>query len=1333
MAQLAVGLAGAGVGSLFGAPGIGWAIGSFIGGQLFGPKPPDQEGPRLSDLTVQSATEGADMPLLWGDVRLPGMVIWADKKREIANEEDIDGKGGGSATYTTYTYTLNFAVSFGMAGDGSASKLRRVWANKKLIYDARADADAVSSGYNFKFYDGTQTAADPIIESVVGAGNAPAYKKQIVLVGYAWNLSKEFGNRLPQIDAEIVTNGTDAKTLASIETATQSGSLGSLYYSPATDTAWCTFDGNGAYNARLVQIEPHTKQVISNIELDDNGAAQVMPYTTAHDTGKRDQALVYQLRTAQDDQVYIYDLASGTRTGTITLGSTDNGYHLLDETASTVYVGAIRTAVGRKIWAFDKVNGSFSEITQPAGYEYIQRGGGIRLNDSTLLIAMERTSDSKIIWAQYDGAWTTTEVSDLATTVDVFSDPVRADDGFIYWPCSQGADASLVQINGSTGAEVSIINLDDLGAAGDFTTGTGSPFIQYVAEKRAIYFHTASTAHAYDIDTGVLTTWSGTTGSGWVYFHPPTNVLWSGNATGATTAYVYANRLDIVGTQGYDVEDILDDLCEAVGVTSGMRDWTGVSETVGGFIHTKMTSAAADMQPLLTYSLADAVGTGWKITGVELGGSSVDTITTGTTVAGNRVKRTKPHDVRLPNLSQTQYASSDADLQPGMAAHEWYTAPGNQSVQQSLPITLSDAEAVAFNQKFLQISYNLETFDFNLPPMYMALEPGDPITLLDGTRVKLTQVNRGYNGVLECQAVLDNPADLTASVVTPGAGVDDAVILSSSTPRLNVVDTPLLRDSDLDQPGPYLAAFTHGDDDPGISFFASADNQAFNGVGAIGTEPSYGTCDTVPTSLDEDTGWQDWDTTNTIRVRLDESGTLSSATNAEVLAGANAAVWGAPGRWEVVQWKTASLVSTDVHDLSDLLRGRRGTDKVINDHAADDWFIVISPSTLVRHSLQNADIGNQRYYKAIKSGQAVADVTSSSWTVGSNPLKPYSPINPTAANDGSDVDLDWTERTRKGGAYGGDNTLTDGVGAPELAGDPGSYTVIVCDSTGAVLDDSYTTTTNSRTMTAAELSGDYGGTPPTLFWRVRANSNVSGVEGFETPLQTHYITSPAETVIDGLSPDRFWKMDDQSGTTCVDAEGNFDLTYNNTPSLNQTTLTTIGTSVLFDSASNENASGGAGASPITNGASTFSVVFFMKHTDSTFDAILDIGSGTSDGIRFQVNASGNIQVKMWHAATNTTFGSTGGPISQGTGYAIALRFGDESGSNWGRLYVDGTEVASNNFGSDTLAMTGSPVAIAGAALSAQFKGNIDCVALWGSTRITTTNVSDIADANAENF
>ncbi|MCV6603290.1 MAG: hypothetical protein OIF54_17295, partial [Cohaesibacter sp.] len=45
----------------------------------------NREGPRLSDLQIQASTEGADIPRIYGRVRINGQVIWATNYVEKIN------------------------------------------------------------------------------------------------------------------------------------------------------------------------------------------------------------------------------------------------------------------------------------------------------------------------------------------------------------------------------------------------------------------------------------------------------------------------------------------------------------------------------------------------------------------------------------------------------------------------------------------------------------------------------------------------------------------------------------------------------------------------------------------------------------------------------------------------------------------------------------------------------------------------------------------------------------------------------------------------------------------------------------------------------------------------------------------------------------------------------------------------------------------------------------------------------------------------------------------------------------------------------------------------
>jgi hypothetical protein len=207
MAQLAVAAAGAAVGSLFGAPQVGWLVGSFIGGELFAEKQ-KVEGPRLGDLQVQASTYGMGIPQVFGSMRLAGNVIWARPLIEKRRKSSA-GKGGGGQTVVSYEYFATFAVAF---AKGPVDAIRRVWADGKPIVDlSETGVQGKSFRYGERIYRlhlGTETQApDPVIEMHEGAGNVPAYRG-LAYITFDELPLKDFGNRIPNITAEIVATAT---------------------------------------------------------------------------------------------------------------------------------------------------------------------------------------------------------------------------------------------------------------------------------------------------------------------------------------------------------------------------------------------------------------------------------------------------------------------------------------------------------------------------------------------------------------------------------------------------------------------------------------------------------------------------------------------------------------------------------------------------------------------------------------------------------------------------------------------------------------------------------------------------------------------------------------------------------------------------------------------------------------------------------------------------------------------------------------------------------------------------------------------------------------------
>ncbi|KAA5805259.1 hypothetical protein F1654_04575 [Alkalicaulis satelles] len=174
-------------------PGAARLAAAFIGGAaqraITGLFARDREGPRLSELSVQTSTEGAGIPIVYGRMRVTGQVIWAARFRESAQTRSSGGGKGGPKT-TEYRYSLSFAV--GLA-EGPIGGVGRIWANGEPFERA---------GALVRIYTGAEDQApDPLITAIEGA--APAYRGLAYAVFEDLDLTP-YGERIPNLSFEII-------------------------------------------------------------------------------------------------------------------------------------------------------------------------------------------------------------------------------------------------------------------------------------------------------------------------------------------------------------------------------------------------------------------------------------------------------------------------------------------------------------------------------------------------------------------------------------------------------------------------------------------------------------------------------------------------------------------------------------------------------------------------------------------------------------------------------------------------------------------------------------------------------------------------------------------------------------------------------------------------------------------------------------------------------------------------------------------------------------------------------------------------------------------------
>ncbi|MEE4350407.1 MAG: phage tail protein [Pacificimonas sp.] len=192
------------VGGLVAGP-LGALAGTLLGGQIDraviggGGR---REGPRLSDLRVQSADYGAPIPRHYGTVRASGPVIWSNGLTETEQEEGGGKSSGGRAT--TYTYSASFAVLIaGCAIEG----VGRIWADGKLLRGAAGDLQTPAGA--LRIYRGTEKQkADPLVEAALGLDAAPAHRGIAYAVFEDLQLA-DYANRIPHLSFEVFSGAAD--------------------------------------------------------------------------------------------------------------------------------------------------------------------------------------------------------------------------------------------------------------------------------------------------------------------------------------------------------------------------------------------------------------------------------------------------------------------------------------------------------------------------------------------------------------------------------------------------------------------------------------------------------------------------------------------------------------------------------------------------------------------------------------------------------------------------------------------------------------------------------------------------------------------------------------------------------------------------------------------------------------------------------------------------------------------------------------------------------------------------------------------------------------------
>lgn len=1047
---------------------VGATLGGAVGSALDPPKGPNQTGPRLSDLTVQTSTYGAFIPRIYGSIAVWGNIFWIENNslKEVETTEKTGGKGGGglATEQTTYAYYGTFALGL---CEGPITGTGRIWIGGQLRYEPGSPT-AVWDAQFFRVYRGTEDQMpDSRMQATLGVANTPAYRGLAYIVFYDLPL-KDWGNSLAalQIKVEVFglhTTGSSNLICQASTTATpgpitasenlvfviRASGIGGVYED--TLQVWYCGDPDSPLLLSETTTTRWTKKIVNikNLLLVFGGAGgadqckiynianpfnPVLLSTTALDT-------TYNLKVLEDyfytvyyagDELRIYDYQKPNSVGLICNMTIGNKPYYITAHGNYLYIGYYDTEIQR----FE-----IYDISRPAHPELISSTlTGATVNDlvidESLLYVSLNTGDFQI--------W---DVSNpLLPVLRSTSTPSP-----LHGVAAVCNNKAYLQSNIYGSFEIWDVLNPDLPVQG-----------------ASVY--TGQAMRGFDVigDMVFLTNY-------------------------AINEFKIYSPAIVNGTLGAIVsaETLNSNLLTAADI-----DVTELTQIVRGFRASQMGAIRATIEPLRGAYFFDVVQHGYKIKFLRRGGSSIANITGDELDArsagennGISITNSREMDSQLPQKVLVKYFDSTREYDTGEQYAERINTDAVNVREIETPVVLIASEAAQIATSLLYL-YWMERYNiaFKLPPEYVYLEPGDIITITTNTAVyelRLISISYTAKGYLECLARYNQSALYTQAAVlgVEGPPATHGVAVPGYSHYL-LLDIPLLDDV-YDTPGFPAAMTGYLTGWPGGIIYRSEDGGAswhnLQGFSSSGSKIGYAT-----DSLSVHDGCT-MDKSGLLTVKMFHSATLASVTEAQMFTGQNWFAYGGDQRWEIIAAQNCVLQGDGSYILTDFLRGQFGTEWATGLHAASDSIVHLSSSELKFILMNSSSIGVEKLYRGITAGRALDTDSDLEFTYNGVNLECLSPCHlsgnrhPTTNN----WTLTWTRRSR----FGAWRDLVDAT----LGETTENYQIeIYADGTYAVIKRTLTATSQTVSYTSAEQVTDFGSNQGTLYLKIYQLSSVVG-------------------------------------------------------------------------------------------------------------------------------------------------------------------------------------------------------------------------------------------------
>ncbi|MDT0635107.1 phage tail protein [Spectribacter hydrogenoxidans] len=967
------------------------------------------------------------MAMVLGTKRVAGQLWDADDIREVKKEEG-GGKGGGGPSVTTYEYFGTFMMFIAEVPEkGLAYKVRRVWRNKKLVYDRSVEpgeeetpedqvdgfadigsaVDYVSQAKSdvfenyVTFYDGaTDQEPDPTLEALHGAGNVPAYRGMAYMVAKDMPLA-DTGNQIGSYEFEVVLEGGD-------------------------DLLW-------------------NEQVRGR---------QLFPWGVGPDP--RNGRNLHEYLLSQP-----YDAGSESNSLSDTVGNEASlKPDVIGWSSDPPPNGAMQTGhPGElyRLWLHMNVPVSAADVDLGDGYA---RDALYGIALGTIAFSNYTTSSTSprpgfMVMVSYPAG----SSGDVAREAlpggldwELFSvepgHPEFTDSTYVasfvclnnYVRCNRVPQYPASNCDGP--------NTKPLPEAPewciDVITGKVFPNVAYVVENGPTQatFYTLQNYQFESSSGGAVTKYPL---DPTIRADDPRNneAFWRTAATNASARFVsavddygssYPVGVQSAAVGSFDLEAVIANpitLAEALrlihkraGITSSQIDTTAFGDKALWGITIQGGTARSYIEALRTWGWFDWIESDGKLKGVPRGSDPVmtvdaDDLGASTSEPVPRLQQERTEDLELPERVRIRYPSLNAAYQPGQQTSERLVTESRQVVDVDMSVADTDAHAaqaaniVANEQWRARMGREL-----SLPRQYDRLEPADVFTLtLDGVIYRLRVEEKTYQGAVQLRVVDDEAAEYTSEALA-GTVLGGGTLGPLAGPtEIQVLDLPALDDAH-DSAGYYIAAWGYTDGWGGCVVQRSSDGgETFANLVTITDRATVGEIVAPPaaalsTIIDEG-GFIDVEMI---------AGDLADTNELAFLNGtANVAAIGAPGRWNIVSFR--DVEDLDVggertrYRLTYLLQGRLGTEHAIGDTQLGDRFVLLNTALSRVSGVTNA-VGVSQLLRGVTFGTDAANADNEPNTPQGVALKPWAPAHLVGQrDDGGNLLITWTRRTRLGGGW----------------------------------------------------------------------------------------------------------------------------------------------------------------------------------------------------------------------------------------------------------------------------------------------------------------------------